>query len=88
MLSVWAEGIAMKRTELLALAERLSESRLYGRDIMQAADFLRQIAEAKPRAYAMHRNGIVYDILTQTEYADGLHFGQQSVPLYTLPLED
>lgn len=38
----------MTRTELLALAERLSEARVYSRDIEKAADFLRQIAESKP----------------------------------------
>jgi hypothetical protein len=74
----------MTRDELRALAVRVEHELVDG----DAADFLRQIAETKPRAYAMHRNGIVYDILTQAEYADGLHFDQQSVPLYTLPLED
>jgi hypothetical protein len=38
----------MTRSELMALAERLSAARVYGRDIEQAADFLRQLAESKP----------------------------------------
>ena len=78
----------MTRTELLALAERLSEARLYGRDIEQAADFLRQIAESKPVAarYGWDGDGWLY--LDNGSGSDWLTRHADAEPLYTLPLED
>lgn len=66
----------MTRTELIELAARLADARVYGRDIEQAADFLRQLAESKPAAW---------------EGPMRLRWRQQSLsmkPLYRLPLDD
>ena len=78
----------MTRSELLALAERLSVARVYGRDIEQAADFLRQIAEAQPAAarYGWDGDGWLY--LDNGSGSDWLTRHADAEPLYTLPLED
>lgn len=77
----------MKRTDLIALAERLSDARVYGKDIALAADFLRQIAQAQPVAWQD------WDGDTGYLFPDG-HPEPWRVEaskheyLYTLPLED
>ena len=91
----------MTRTELLALAERLSEARVYSRDIEQAADFLRQIAESKPvgtvaqHSYEQYQsvyygNGNVTPWTLKRPHAAPMLFCELVVgtALYTLPLED
>lgn len=78
----------MTRTELLALAERLSGWLLASDDIDAAADFLRQIAEAKPVAarYGWDGDGWLY--LDNGSGSDWLTRHADAEPLYTLPLED
>lgn len=54
----------MTRTELIALAERLSGWLRASDDIDAAADFLRQIAEARPVAWR-------FEVRGTGKYADG-----------------
>jgi hypothetical protein len=83
----------MKRTDLIALAERLETvSTLDGNasfeDLERAADFLRQLAESKPVAarYGWDGDGWLY--LDNGSGSDWLTRHADAEPLYTLPLED
>ena len=93
----------MKRTDLIALAERLSAARVYGKDIALAADFLRQIAQAQPVAWRVEcrwadgssdwRKYADYGTeksarSSQQRFANPGDIESRVVPLYTLPLED
>ena len=93
----------MKRTELIELAERLADARVYGRDIERAADFLRQIAQAQPVAWRFEvrfcePNPVSewshYNTTTSHEAAlrsvSRCYGGIEgrAVPIYPLPLED
>lgn len=92
----------MKRTDLIALAEKLhhvstEETLSFDEldDIKQAADFLRQIAQAQPMAWASKNSKQVMNVTDNKALADhwrGLYIVQHGtslvVPLYTLPLED
>lgn len=78
----------MTRTELLALAERLSGWLRASDDIDAAADFLRQLAESKPVAarYGWDGDGWLY--IDNGSGSDWLTRHADAEPLYTLPLED
>lgn len=76
----------MKRTDLIELAARLADARVYGRDIERAADFLRQIAESQPVEGAVYEDGGVSLIRRGTEWDRCTRRGGKL--LYTLPLED
>lgn len=87
----------MKRTDLIALAERLPTlidvlppgiRATAGVDLCHIADFARQIAESKPVAarYGWDGDGWLY--LDNGSGSDWLTRHADAEPLYTLPLED
>ena len=81
----------MKRTDLIELAERLADARVYGRDIERAADILLQIAESQPVAWIVpgsiswgeHQSETVQKLTRSEQRGHGF-----TQPIYTLPLED
>jgi len=86
----------MKRTDLIELAERLADARVYGRDIERAADFLRQIAQAQPVAWRVRSRGQFKRFepgpwrIYWSAAKPNVNAPQDCDfdPLYTLPLED
>lgn len=83
----------MKRTDLIALAERLEPMAAApcfdGIDVAAFADFLRQIAQAQPVAWAWGYADIAAPCLSFNDPAElrDPEIGSV-VALYTLPLED
>lgn len=78
----------MKRTDLIALAELLAEGIVTGDEAQRLADFLRQIAESQPVAYAI---GDADDVGRGFCWHRPEEYGYDPEgfrPLYTLPLED
>ena len=77
----------MTRTELIELAELLAAGTITDSEADRLADFLRQIAQAKPVAWGWPIGATaMYDCILPEEHSR--HEGKYTVPLYTLPLED
>ena len=78
----------MKRSELLALAERLDHFALGSGDIGTAAAILRQIAEAEPVAVRHDFDGHGWLYFDNGSGSDWMTRHENAEPLYTLPMED
>lgn len=82
----------MKRTDLIALAERLKPMAAApcfdGIDVAAFADFLRQIAESQPVAVRHNFDGHGWLYLDGGSGSDWLTRHGDAEALYTLPLED
>ena len=80
--------MAMKRSELLALAPRLADHALSTSEAILLADILRQIALLEPVAVRHDFDGHGWLYLDNGSGSDWMTRHEDAEPLYTLPIED